>query len=70
MRFCVLLPTHCWRKVSNGRKPLGHFQLCVHGHSSTSYHFFLRTVGQAWLPMKVMIETQWLSLIGRSHGTW
>ena len=44
------------RKVSNGMKPLGHFQVCVHGHSSASYQYFLRIVGQAWLPMKVMID--------------
>ena len=33
-----------------GVKSLGHFQLCVQGHSQNSYHFFLRMLLQAWLP--------------------
>jgi hypothetical protein len=41
----------------------GHFQLWLHGHSQNSYHLFFRMLGQLWLPMKVMIVEQWLSLI-------
>ena len=44
-----------------------HFQDWGHG---ISYQYFLRMLEQAWLPMKVMIDEQWLALIGRCHGTW